>query len=108
LAAQPNPYSDEELAAIASNCTLKEDAAQKVERQMAKRLAAAAMSRRIGDTFDAVVETVNSYGTFVRVLKPHVDGMLTQGAQGTKLGDRFRVKLIRADIQRGYLDFARG
>jgi hypothetical protein len=34
--------------------------------------------------------------------------MLTQGQQGTKLGDRFRVKLIRTDIQRGYLDFARG
>ncbi len=108
LAGEPNPYSDEELAAIASNCTLKEDAAQKVERQMSKRLAAAAMSRRIGETFDAVVETVNSYGTFVRVLKPRVDGMLTQGQQGTKLGDRFRVKLIRADVQRGYLDFARG
>jgi VacB/RNase II family 3'-5' exoribonuclease len=105
LAGQSNPYSDEELAAIASNCTLKEDAAQKVERQMAKRLAAAAMSRRIGAIFDAVVETVNP--TFVRVLKPHVDGMLTQGQQGTKLGDRFRVKLLRADIQRGYLDFAR-
>ena len=59
LAGQSNPYSDEELAAIASNCTLKEDAAQKVERQMAKRLAAAAMSRRIGAIFDAVVETVN-------------------------------------------------
>src|SRR6202041_2277692 len=55
LAEQPAPYSDDELAAIASNCTVKGDAARKVEREMAKRLAAAAMSRRIGQTFDALV-----------------------------------------------------
>ena len=55
LSGQPAPYSDDELAAIASNCTLKEDAARKVEREMSKRIAALAMSRRIGDTFDAIV-----------------------------------------------------
>src|SRR3984885_95717 len=32
LAEQPAPYSDDELAAIASNCTVKGDAARKVER----------------------------------------------------------------------------
>jgi exoribonuclease-2 len=107
LASQPAPYSDEELAAIAKNCTLKEDAAQKVERQMSKRLAAVAMSRRIGETFAAVVASVNSHGTFVRVLQSHVEGMLAEGQPGAKVGDRFQVKLTRADVQRGYLDFAR-
>jgi hypothetical protein len=36
-----------------------------------------------------------------------MDGLLAQGAQGAKIGDKLRVKLTRADVQRGYLDFAR-
>jgi exoribonuclease-2 len=45
---KPGPYSDDELIAIAANCTAKGDAARKVERDMSKRLAAIAMSHRIG------------------------------------------------------------
>ena len=107
LAGQPAPYSDDELAAIASNCTVKEDAARKVEREMSKRLAAVAMSHRIGQTFDALVTGVTPKGTFVRVLQPHVEGLLAQGQQGVDVGDKLRVKLIRTDVQRGYIDFAR-
>src|SRR6202171_1163602 len=62
LASQPAPYSDDELAAIASNCTLKENAARKVEREMSKRIAALAMSGRIGTTFDAIVTGVTPRG----------------------------------------------
>jgi VacB/RNase II family 3'-5' exoribonuclease len=107
LASRPAPYSDDELAAIALNCTLKEDAARKVEREMSKRIAAVAMSSRIGETFDAIVTGVTSHGTFVRVLKPAVEGLLAQGQQGADVGDRLRVKLTRTDIQRGYIDFVR-
>jgi exoribonuclease R len=106
LAGQPAPYSDDELAAIARNCTLKEDAARKVEREMSKRIAAVAMSGRIGAMFDAIVTGVTSRGTFVRVLQPHIEGLLAQ-AQGVDVGDRLRVKLTRTDVQRGYIDFAR-
>jgi len=107
LANQPPPYSDAELAEIASNCTLKEDAARKVEREMFKRIAAVAMSSRIGETFDAIVTGVTPHGTFVRVLKPAVEGLLAQGQEGADVGDKLRVKLIRTDIRRGYIDFAR-
>jgi exoribonuclease-2 len=107
LANQAAPYSDDELAAIASNCTAKGDAARKVEREMTKRLAAVAMSHRIGQVFDALVTGATSKGTFVRVLQPRVEGLLAQGQQGLDVGDRLRVKLIRADVQRGYIDFAR-
>ena len=107
LAGQSAPYSDDELQAIATNCTVKEDAARKVEREMSKRLAAVAMSHRIGETFDALVTGATPKGTFVRVLKPHVEGLLAQGQQGLDVGDRLRVKLIRTDVQRGYIDFAR-
>ncbi|HEV3511319.1 MAG TPA: RNB domain-containing ribonuclease, partial [Candidatus Sulfotelmatobacter sp.] len=101
LAGKPNPYSDGELTAIASNCTQKEDAARKVEREMSKRLAAVAMQHRIGDVFDAIVTGVTDHGTFVRVLQPHVEGLLLQG-HGLDVGDRLRVKLVRTDVQKGY------
>ena len=107
LAGKHNPYSDDELTAIASNCTQKEDAARKVEREMAKRLAAVAMQHRIGEVFDALVTGVTPQGTFVRVLQPHIDGLLAQGQQGLDVGDRVRAKLIRTDPQHGYIDFAR-
>jgi exoribonuclease-2 len=107
LASQPAPYSNDELAAVALNCTLKEDAARKVEREMSKRIAAVAMSSRIGEVFDAIVTGVTPHGTFVRVLKPAIEGLLAQGQQGADVGDRLHVKLIRTDVQRGYIDFAR-
>jgi exoribonuclease-2 len=107
LEGKPGPYSDDELAAIAANCTQKEDAARKVEREMSKRLAAVAMSHRVGETFDAIVTGVTPKGTFVRVLQPHIEGLLAQGAQGVHVGDRVRAKLTRTDVQRGYIDFVR-
>jgi len=105
LAGKSNPYSDDELDGIARNCTTKEDAARKVEREMSKRLAAVAMSHRIGETFDAIVTGANDHGTFVRVMKPQIEGMLTQGHQGLDVGDKLRVKLTRTDVQKGYIDF---
>lgn len=107
LTGQKNPYSDDELTAIASNCTLKEDAARKVEREMSKRLAAIAMQKSIGQVFDAIVTGVTEHGTFVRVLQPYIEGLLAQGGHGLDVGDKIRAKLIRTDPQQGYIDFAR-
>jgi VacB/RNase II family 3'-5' exoribonuclease len=107
LDGKPNPYNDSELTAIATNCTVKGDAARKVEREMSKRLAAIAMQKRIGEVFDAIVTGVTDSATFVRVLQPHIEGLLAQGAHGLDVGDRLRAKLIRADVQKGYIDFAR-
>jgi exoribonuclease-2 len=107
LSNQRSAYSDNELSAVARNCTLKEDAARKVEREMSKRIAAVAMSNRIGQVFDGIVTGVTPKGTFVRVLKPHVEGLLTRGEQGLDVGDKVRVKLINTDPERGYIDFAR-
>ncbi len=107
LDAKPGPYSDNDLAAIAINCTQKGDAARKVEREMSKRLAAIAMSHRVGETFDAIITGVTPKGTFVRVLQPHMEGLLAQGAQGLHVGDKLRAKLVRTDVQHGFIDFAK-
>ncbi len=107
LAGKNNPYSDSELSAIAANCTQKEDAARKVERDMAKRIAAVTMQNRIGAQFDAIVTGVTENGTFVRALQAHVEGLLAQGDHGLDVGDKLRVKLIRVDVQHGFIDFAK-
>jgi VacB/RNase II family 3'-5' exoribonuclease len=107
LDGKPGPYSDAELAAVAANCTQKGDAARKVERDMSKRLAALAMSHSIGQTFDAIVTGVTPKGTFVRVMQPHIEGLLAQGGQGLHVGDRLRAKLTRTDVQHGFIDFAK-
>ncbi len=107
LAKQPAPYSDPQLDSIARNCTLKEDAARKVERSMSKRIAAVALQRRIGETFAAVVTGVTPKGTFVRISGPPAEGLLVRGQQGVDVGDELQVKLVNTDPWRGYLDFAR-
>jgi exoribonuclease-2 len=74
---------------------------------MSKRLAAVAMAHRIGETFDAIVTGVTPRGTFVRVSQPHIEGLLASGAQGLDVGDKLRAKLIRTDVQHGFIDFAK-
>ena len=99
------PYSEDDLNAIAERCTLMEDAARKVEREMAKRVAAVALHPHIGQSYQAIVTGASEKGTFVRTLDPHVDGMVVRGAKGLDVGDRVTVKLVNTDPQRGYIDF---
>ncbi len=101
------PYADADLDAIARNCTLKEDAARKVQRDMNKRLAAVALQKRVGQRFAAVVTGVTPKGVFVRILDPPVEGRVMQGEHGLDVGDRVRVTLIGADPNRGFIDFRR-
>jgi VacB/RNase II family 3'-5' exoribonuclease len=107
LDGKPSPYSDDDLAGIAQNCTLKEDAARKVERAMGKRLAAVALQNRIGERFAGVVTGDTPKGVFVRVLDPPVEGRLMRGEQGVDVGDKIQVTLLSTDPQRGYIDFGR-
>lgn len=101
------PYTDDELDGIAKNCTLKEDSARKVRRSMDKRMAAVALSSRVGQDFDAVVTGASPKGVYVRVLGPPVEGRLMRGFQGLDVGDRLRVKLLSTDPVRGFIDFGK-
>lgn len=101
------PYSGADLDQIARNCTLREDAARKVERAMHKRIAAVAMSDRIGEVFPAVVTGVTRKGVFVRLVSPPVEGRLMRGERGLDVGDQIHVKLLSTDPERGYIDFGR-
>ena len=106
IAKGQQPYSEGDLNAIALRCTLMEDNARKVEREMEKRIAAVVLRPRIGQNFPAIVTGVNKYGTFVRTLDPHVEGMVVSGGKGLDVGDKVTAKLISTDPQRGFIDFA--
>ncbi len=106
LANQSQPYSESALNAIAQRCTQMEDAARKVERDMQKRIAAVVLEPHIGQSYPAIVTGVNQHGTFVRVIKPHVEGMLVRGGQGLDVGDKLTVKLVATNPERGFIDFA--
>jgi len=106
IAKGQQPYSEGDLNAIALRCTLMEDNARKVEREMQKRIAAVVLRPRIGQNFPAIVTGVNKYGTFVRTLDPHVEGMVVSGGKGLDVGDKVTAKLISTDPQRGFIDFA--
>ena len=107
LAGKPAPYSVEQLSALAQHCTMQEDNAAKVERQVRKSAAAMMLAPRIGQSFDALVTGVSDKGTWVRLLAPPVEGRVVRGYQGLDVGDRVTVKLESTDVQRGFIDFSR-
>jgi len=105
LAGLPPPYANEELAALASHCTVQEDGAAKVERQVRKSAAALLLAPRTGERFDAIVTGASPKGTWVRISHPAVEGKVVSGFQGLDVGDRVRVELTRTDVERGFIDF---
>ena len=107
IAGSPPPYDQAELAGLARHCTEEEDAAKKVERQVMKSAAALLLESRIGEKFDAIVTGASDKGTWVRLLHPPIEGRLESGSPGVDVGSGLRVQLVRADVQRGYLDFRR-
>jgi exoribonuclease II len=102
-----SPYSEGELEELAVQCTEREDAADKVERQVRKSAAALLLEKRIGDRFDGVVTGVSDKGTWVRIFDPPVEGKLVHGFEGLSVGAKLRVKLIATDVERGFIDFVR-
>ena len=94
------------MTSLATHCTEQEDAAKKVERQVRKSAAAQFLSGRIGETFDALVTGASEKGTWVRLLKPPVEGKLMTGDKGLDVGDQIKVRLTGLNVERGFIDFA--
>ncbi|HUR79718.1 MAG TPA: RNB domain-containing ribonuclease [Thermoanaerobaculia bacterium] len=101
------PYTTDELAELAEHCTKQEDAANKVERTVRKAAAACMLAGREGDHFDGIVTGASQKGTWVRIFRPPIEGKLVRGWDGLDIGDRVKVRLISADPERGFIDFAR-
>jgi exoribonuclease-2 len=108
LSAHPAAYGPQELAELADHCTRQEDAAKKVERQIAKSAAAMLLADRIGEHFEGIITGAKEKGTWVRIFRPPVEGRVVQGERFLDVGDRVRVKLLEVDVRRGFIDFAAG
>jgi len=107
IAGSPAPYTAEQLTDLARHCTLQEDNAAKVERQVRKSAAALLLAPRVGQRFDAIVTGASPKGTWVRILHPAVEGRVVRGDHGLDVGDAVRVDLVDTDVERGFIDFAR-
>lgn len=103
----PPPYDTADLTSLATHCTAQEDAAKKVERQVRKSAAAQFLAGRIGETFAAIVTGASDKGTWVRLLKPPVEGKLAARYEGAQVGDQIKVRLTSLNIERGFIDFVR-
>jgi len=108
LTGSPSPFTTEQLTELARHCTLQEDNAAKVERQVRKSAAALLLTPRVGQRFDAIVTGASPKGTWVRVAHPVVEGRVVRGEHGLDVGERVQVELVHTDVERGYVDFARG
>lgn len=107
LAGEASPYSAEQLTEIARHCTLQEDNASKVERQVLKAAGAWLLHGRIGDVFDAIVTGAAAKGTFVRISSPLLEGRVVRGFEGLDVGDAARVRLLAVDAEKSFIDFER-
>ena len=107
IAGAPSPYAAEALTAIAQHCTLQEDNASKVERQVLKAAAAWLLEGRIGESFDAIVTGAAPKGTFVRIASPLLEGRVVRGFEGLDVGDTVRVRLLAVDAAKSFIDFER-
>lgn len=107
LRGRPGPYGADDLRQLAQHCTLQEDNAAKVERQVRKYAAAMLLEGSVGRHFDAIVTGASPQGTWVRIRNPSAEGKIVKGFRGLDVGDHVRVELIHTDMARGYIDFAR-
>ena len=82
----------------------QEDAAKKVERQVAKSAAAMLLQSKIGQRFDAIVTGASEKGRGSGFSFPRlkVSWFRVPGCQGRQ---QIQVQLLHTDVERGFIDF---
>lgn len=114
------------LEGIAAETSEKEVAAAEAERASIKYKQVEYMTKHIGETFDAIISGVSEWGIFVEETNTKAEGMVrlrslqddfyaldekTYSVVGEKtknkftLGNKVKIKLITADLDRKSLDF---
>ncbi len=81
---------------------------RKRERLERKRETARRLVGRVGEQFEAEVTGVTSKAVWVRTVgEAAIEGRLVRDFRGVEKGSRVRVTLLGADVERGFIDFAR-
>ncbi len=107
LAGAQSPYGGEQLVELAAHCTHQEDQAQKVERRVRKSAAACFLVDRLGRRVRRLRHRREPQGDLGAGAGPAGRGPRGARAAGDlDVGDAVRVRLVDADPERGFIDFA--
>ena len=111
---------------IGEHCSMTERRADEATRDVDKWLKCYYMRDRIGEEFSGTVSSVVAFGVFVALDSVYVEGLVHVSDLGEdyfkfdpvkqqmlgertgkryRLGDRVQVKLVRADLESGRIDF---
>ena len=111
---------------IGLHCSMTERRADEATRDVNNWLKCYYMRDRIGEEFDGTIAAVVPFGIFVALDSVYVEGLVhvselgedyfqfdkikhqmlgERSGQRYRLGDRLRVKLVRADLESGRIDF---
>lgn len=111
---------------IGLHCSATERRADEATRDVQNWLKCFYMKERIGEVFDGTISAVTSFGIFVALDAVYVEGLVhvsdlgqdyfqfdnikhqmlgERTGQRYRLGDRIRVKLVRADLESNKIDF---
>jgi len=114
---------------IGMHCSMTERRADEATRDVNNWLKCYYMRDRIGEEFDGTIAAVVPFGVFVALDSVYVEGLVHVSELGEdyfqfdnvkhqmlgersgkryRLGDRLRVKLVRADLETGRIDFVLG
>lgn len=119
---EPNkPWDD-----IGLQCSATERRADEATRDVENWLKTFFMKERIGEVFDGTISAVTAFGIFVALDSVYIEGLVHVSELGQdyfqfdnikhqmlgersgerfRLGDRVRVKLVRADLESNKIDF---
>jgi ribonuclease R len=108
------------LKKIALQTSQKERTTDAAMHDLLKLKKAAYMKRYIGETFSGIVSSILSFGMFVEIVNPPVDGLVSLEDLGyariienkcieikkhhIALGDMVQVKIKSVDVQKGFID----
>jgi len=121
------PPARADLAAMAAESSAHERRAMEAEREVVDMYRAFLMRDRVGEELDGVISGVTSFGIFVEVVEPFVEGLIKleklgrdffefdpetlrlvgrQSGRGFHLGDKVKVRLDNVSVARRKLDFS--
>jgi ribonuclease R len=119
-------YSPGDWEAIGLHCSATERRADEATRDVENWLKTFFMKERIGEEFDGTISAVTAFGIFVALDAVYVEGLVHVSELGAdyfqfdaikhqmlgertgqrfRLGDRVRVRLVRADLESNKIDF---
>lgn len=119
-------YSEEELGEMALHLSERERVAMEAERELEDRIRILFMKDKLGEVYEGIISHITSFGFFVELLDIFVEGVVLLSdlrsdyfifqeekfrliGRRTKkifrIGDRVKIKVILADVERKQLHF---